>query len=412
MAQPALTAYSVGAGQQIHGGRWPGGLLSGAVALGDVSPAGSMASNASAITGGVTLDDVVPGGTLSDGTPAWLAGAVVNQWATIAGTTCPNALNEYSGAAWREEADLIEALSLASGGHGGNLTNNAVYGLRLDVDAPAWQTLRSASDATGWSTTGSGGAYFPSDGRPVPRHTYWNNHWVPELQRYMMFGAKFVGSGANDYLTRDGFRRDTNDWDASGTYTNIPAGGYMSLRRPSTGVFYATQGSLQSFNPSTGTFGNAGWTGSGTVNRGGSAWDTTRDVGYHLSSGDNYSAPSSTIASTRFTAAGVCTPITFNSSAGWTDFQASAASFSNGSQLTYDPDLDRFYFYPNLSANRAKVYRITPNGGTTWDMDILPVTGVTPASAGEPYTKFRYLPKFKALVLLPGGALVHFLRTQ
>jgi hypothetical protein len=42
MAVPALTTYSVGAGQPIHAGRWPGGRATGNVTLGDVAPSGGL----------------------------------------------------------------------------------------------------------------------------------------------------------------------------------------------------------------------------------------------------------------------------------------------------------------------------------------------------------------------------------
>lgn len=358
---------------------------------------------------GCTSGGVIAGGRFL--LPAWLRSTDVGAWATISGTTAPSDLNDFCGMAWRETEGVIEGASLASGGHGGDLTGNAVQTIRLDVDSPEWVTRRGNSDATGWSTTGSTGAYFPSDGRPVPRHTYWYNWWVPELHRYMMFGCRFAGSGAYDYQTVDGFSPVLNDWDESGTYANLGTGYQPTVRDPESGLLYGTSNGLTTFDPSTQQWSQQAMSGSGGVNRGGSAFDTARNQLYHLSAGDNWATPSSTIASTVISTSGVKTPISFNSSAAWTQFQARASGFLN-STLDYDPDLDRFYFYNGESGGTADIYVITPNAGTTWDMTLMSVAGVTPPVAGMVLTKFKYLSRFKACVLVVGGALIHFFRTQ
>lgn len=62
MAQPALSTYSVAAGQPIHGGRWPGGRLSGNADLAAALAAGAMEPNAADLGGGVVAGDVVAAG--------------------------------------------------------------------------------------------------------------------------------------------------------------------------------------------------------------------------------------------------------------------------------------------------------------------------------------------------------------
>lgn len=364
------------------------------------------------VLAGVTVDGTMVGAY----TPAWLSAAGVGVWTAIAGTTCPWNFNHYSGAAWREQSDLVECAQLASGGHGDNPSQNRVETLRLDVESPAWVQRRADSSTAGWDTTGAtGGGYMP-DGRPAPRHTYGNNWWVPEQNRYMMMGAQYVGTSVFQYPNHDAFDPDANDWDAALTYPDLSSTALWSARDPLTGILYGTQGSLTSYNPTANTFGNVGFTGSGTVNRSGTAFDTLRGKLYHLSSGDNYSGGSSTIASTQITTAGVKTPITFNSSSAYTAFVAAAPSFL-GTELVYDNDLDVFYFYAGgngAGLDRKSVYRITPNAGTTWDMDLITVTGVTPpdTTGSGVYTKFKYISRFKAIFLIVGSANVHFLRTQ
>lgn len=342
--------------------------------------------------------------------PVWIRETNVGEWATIGGTTAPSDVADYCGLAWRETGGVVECASMAAGGHGGDLTGNAVQTLRLDVDSPAWVTRRGNSDATGWNTDGSTGAHFPSDGRPVPRHSYWYNWWVPELDRYMMFGCRFAGSGAYDYNTVDGFSPATNDWDSASTYDDIATGYHLSIRDPESGVLYGTGNGLVSFAPGTQAWAQQALSGSGLVNRAGSAFDTSRNQIYHLSAGDNWATPSSVVASTVISLSGVKAPITFNASAAWTRFQSRASGFLN-STLDYDSNLDRFYFYNGESGGAADIYVITPNSGTTWDMSLLPVTGVTPPIAGSVVTKFKYISRLRACVLVVANAAIHFVRT-
>jgi hypothetical protein len=64
VAVPALTTYSVAAGQPIHGGRWAGGRLSSGVELDAILPAGTLAAQQSDVGGDVTLDVVAPSGSM------------------------------------------------------------------------------------------------------------------------------------------------------------------------------------------------------------------------------------------------------------------------------------------------------------------------------------------------------------
>jgi hypothetical protein len=344
--------------------------------------------------------------------PAWIKSAAIGQWAQIAGTPAPGELGDYCGMGLRESGGVIEVASLASGGHGGNLTNNSVKSLRLDVDAPSWVVRRGPSDATGWNTTGVVTAYFPSDNRPAPRHTYWHTWWVPELDRYVIFGGRFWGSSAGDWWKTDAFNPNTNDWDPPGTYADS-TGKAVSARNPLTGVLYATYGSLATFDPKTKTF-SAGLalSGTGTVARAGNAFDTKRGFLYHLSTGDNFSQGGAINSAKIDPVTAKTTAVTFRPSAAWSDFQANATKFL-GTTLVYDNDLDRYYFYNGGAEGPAKVYRITPSAGDTWDMDFITVTGLTPApSGGGVNTKFVYVSALRACVLVVPGKDVYFVKTS
>ena len=106
--------------------------------------------------------------------------------------------------------------------------------------------------------------------------------------------------------------------------------------------------------------------------------------------------------------------VTFNPSTAWADFQASAMGFL-GTTLVYDADADCFYFYNGGAEGTQKVFRVTPNATTTWDMDLLPVTGVVPVTSigtggGGVHTKFFYASRLRTLFLVVGGQSVYFVR--
>lgn len=91
MAAPVITSFSVGAGQPINGGRWPGGRLASALGLGDVLPAGAMASNAAALAGGVGLHDAVAdGGLRGPQPPVMLLADGITTWFTDPRSTVRN----------------------------------------------------------------------------------------------------------------------------------------------------------------------------------------------------------------------------------------------------------------------------------------------------------------------------------
>lgn len=354
-------------------------------------------------------------GTITSGTvlPTWLATAAVGQWAQIPNTSAPAALKDYSGIAWRVETGKVEALSALAGGHTGNYFSNEVRSIDLWANTPTWVQRRASSDSSAYDTTGAGSAYY-ADGRPAPRHTYWDCIWVPERSRYMI-GGRFFGSGAVDKNVCDAFNPATNDWDAAGTYANNPGGLVRGGRDPNTGIWY--HGSGWQYNPTTDFWST--WANTGpTWNRGMLAWDSLRNHFFHLSTGDNFSFGNSVLSAVKVTANGIATAISFSASSAYTDFVANGANFLT-SAIDYDPDADCYYFYNGGAEGAQKVYKITPDSGTTWGMSLLTVTGLTPAQSlatgGSPVggvqNKVRYISPWRALVLIVPEQDIYFLRT-
>ena len=415
MPSPTADFYSVASGQPVYAGRFAAGRLSGAVTLDDAVAAGAFGVNASALSGAVALDNAVAAGAFAGYVvPTWLSGAV-GQWAQISGTTAPIHSNDFCGAAWRESGGVIEIGSVASGGHSDNPTDNSVWTLQINVNTPAWVQRRGPSVATGWNIDGSTGNYFPSDNRPVPRHTYWYNWWSPELGRYMMFGAKSVGTSAFDYIKTDGFDPVANDWDAPGTYPDVSGSGRIAVRDPGTGNFYSTgNNEMYKFLPATKTWAFVGAVSGAAINRGSDAFDTLRGFIYHLSAGDSWSAGGSILSAKVNPATAVSTAISFNASSALTNLQSEGTAGNLiGSQVEYNADLDLYYLYSGAIASQAgKIYVITPNASAVWDISFMPTTGVTPAvSPGYSWTKFKYISALKALMLVVGGQNVYFIRT-
>jgi len=61
------------------------------------------------------------------------------------------------------------------------------------------------------------------------------------------------------------------------------------------------------------------------------------------------------------------------------------------------------------------VYRIVPNTGTTWDMSLVPVTGVVPSvsiagNVGGVNNKFYYVSRWRTCILVVPNQNVYFLR--
>jgi hypothetical protein len=380
-------------------------LVAGASAC--VGNVGAQPDGGELDAGATELDAGLPDAGVVLTVPTWLKDAPLLEWRQVPSTAVPHEVRDYGGLAWRDDVTGLEACSLANGGHGGNLTNNRVMSIRLDVDAPAWVERKAASDATGWDTVGTQ-PYMP-DGTPAPRHTYWYNWWVPQLGRYMLLGGRFFGSGAYDHPVTDGFDPVTNRWDPAMTYPNhtnrvtfIMNGEFMTL----------SSDQWSKLDPMTMAWTSGPLSGTGSIARAGHAWDSKRNRIFHLSSGDNWSvggAINSTVVDPT-TTPWTKSAVSFNPSSAWTDFQAAAPMFL-GSNLLYDPDAERFYFYNGGTEGPQKVFRITPNTTTTWDMDVIPVTGLAPASSGAGvHTKLHYSSRLRVLFLMVGDQDVYFLR--
>lgn len=342
--------------------------------------------------------------------PAWMKGKALNEWFQIPNTAGNggSAVCAFSGMALKETTS--EILIAAAGGHGDS-SDNRVVSLRLDQDAPAW-VLRGAP-----STTVQPDVAYYSDAKPSSRHTYYTTHYIPSQDRVMLIGAQFVYGRAVQFPTVDGFSLSTNTWDAAGKWKDIIT--YGKAFNKTTGEVWTAYGyGVFRWSPTLGQQ-QVGTLGGNAFMAMQNSWDTKRNQLASIGFGDgwgygNYPALNAfVIDSTGKT----ITPITFNPSAGLTQFLAErpiSASFE------YDADNDRYlYFGGNIDGGR--IFVIKPNvPGTPWDVSVLALGNGTKnpsvtTDAGV-MSRFRYVPNLKGFAYLHCGKTntpsdVYFIRT-
>lgn len=399
MALPALTSYSVGAGQPIHGGRWPGGRLYSGVELDAVAPAGTLAAAQSDVTGNVTLDVVAPAGALSNGMPAWWNAATVGQWVAISGTTGPGAglnTDAFSDMTLRPSDSTV--IVAAAGGHADG-ASNAVASICLLDDAPAWTTRKAST----WNGSESNVLYY-ADGRPASRHTYHHTHYIESLDAVLLAGCRFAwGASTPQGPGMDLFDLTTNDYLAAGTWPDIPAAGHYGVVQDGDGNIWTQTG--RKFTVSTATWSVPG---TGSLLRYPAAYDSVRNKIFAMQYDDGEG-----FATVGFQAkeldptTGNSQTITVNSSAAKTAFDAAAPAYAG---MQYCPLDEKFYFM--TGASPQTLYVVTPNGGTTWDMDTLTVGGATVPSVSFSLCKrFLYVPELTGFVVQTAmTSNLHFLR--
>ena len=350
--------------------------------------------------------------------PAWLVGKKRNEWFQIPNTAGAGGATvyAYSGMALKQStSELIIALA---GGHGDS-ADNRVVSIRLDQDQPTWVTRMPSSTQVMKDV-----AYYP-DGKPSARHTYYTTHFVAQVDRLMVIGAQFVYGTPPSFPTVDGFDLTTNTWDPKGTWPAL-VGGYGKTQNFATGDVWTASG-----------LGISKWsaaTRSQTVTRSfnntylamQNAWDPVRNQLLSIGFGDGWGYGNYPMLNAYTIPADGSTanPLTFNPSLGLTQFLADAPV---SSAFEYDPDHDRFLYFDGRgdgqygdAADGGRIFIITPNATSTWDVSILelgPGTQNPPRSSDTGiYSRFRYVPALKgfAYVFAPSWNVatdIYFIKT-
>ena len=332
--------------------------------------------------------------------PLWRRGIPLNQWTEIQGTSGAGGAAIDAWGALAENKATAELYIAASGGHGDS-SDNRVVSLSLMADAPAW-VQRHAPSANPVVDV----LYYP-DGLPTSRHLYHHLHYLPAMNAVLLGGCRFgYGGGTPTGPGMDVFDLTTNQWLPRMTLADItPFNGYV-IEIDGAGAAWNTSGNR--FVPSTNTWSLPG-TGVG-LGRFPHAFAPGRDVIFSLQFGDGqgYDLNLGVVARQLDTITGSSVAISFNPSVALTGFIAAHPTYAG---MDYDAANDRFLFY--AAEETGKVYVVTPNATTTWDLSVLTTTGLpTPTPGAGVNKRFRYLPTLGGFVLLPsGGSNLFFLRT-
>lgn len=338
--------------------------------------------------------------------PAWLDGRPTHEWFAIPDTAGAGgaAINAYSGFALRDSTS--EIVIAAAGGHNDSADNRVVT-LALGDDAPTW-LLRHASSVE----TPIDVAYYP-DGLPSARHVYQSAHVVDALDRVFLVGARFVYGSAVSFPTVDAFDLSTDQWDAQGTWPDVPEGGSfgaITLRTTQdvlTSTMFAWRASDATWSQPVTTFTN-------TPVRWPIAHDASRNRLLTLQWGDGQGYDGPMVHSTQVDlATGVQSLVTLGAGDALAMFDVEAPTYA---AMDYDPDNDRFLFYSGQGVAAGRVYVIEAGESDSRAIEVLalgPGSTTPPAAPGSGVNnRFRYVPGLCGFVMLADAASdLQFLRT-
>jgi hypothetical protein len=337
--------------------------------------------------------------------PAWMASKPLNTWFEIPGTAGAGgaAIDAYSGMAVNERNS--EILIACAGGHNDS-PDNRVVSLSLAADTPSWTVRLQPSKSVSQNV-----AYY-ADGVPASRHLYSSLHFVPQVNRLMLFGVRAAYGAAYDFAKVDGFNLDTNAWDKAGTWPDIPAGYYGAAQIRATGEILSV--GLKKWSPADRKWTDLVSSATGDPVRWPMAFDPRRNQVFCLQWGDGQGFDPQRLVASRVPLGGTLQiAVSFNPSAALTQWLAEKPSYAG---MDYDVDNDRFLFYSGLGDAAGRVYVIQPNEGNVWDISLLTVGAdsvkIAATSDNGLHNRLRYIPALRGFVLLArGSSNLYFLRT-
>jgi hypothetical protein len=226
----------------------------------------------------------------------------------------------------------------------------------------------------------------------------------------MLFGITGAAGNAYGFPTVDGFNLDTNTWDPAGTWADMPIGDRGSVMIRATGEVWSTN--LSRWSPVTKAWTQPITTRTNDLVRWPIAHDSRRNQLFTLNWADGQGSSTQSMFATVVPCAGsVQSSVTFKPSVALDSFLVDKPNYA---AMDYDPDNDRFLFYCGQGAGAGRVYVVTPNAGTNWDMGFLATTGnLPPATLGDGvHNRFRYVPALKGFLLMPKATSnLFFIRT-
>jgi len=339
------------------------------------------------------------------GDPSWMTGAALGQWIEIPNTSGSGgaAIDAYSGFSFNEETN--EILIAAAGGHGDS-ADNRVVAMGIGVDRPVWRQLCAPSQVTRKDV-----AYY-DDGKPSSRHIYSMAHYVPQLNRIMLFGARSVFGSAYNYHSVDGFNLATNTWDPAGTYPDAYTGSFGAVAVRGTGDVWTT--GLARFSAATKTWSQPITRRTDALVRWPVAHDARRNQLFTLNWADGMGYSTLGVFATRVPLGGnEQIAVTLQAGTALASFIADKPTYAG---MDYDAVNDRFMFYCGQGAGAGKIYVVKPNDTNAWDLSIFDLVGATrpPATPSNGvHNRFRYVPKLRGFLLMPrASSNLFFIRTS
>lgn len=174
--------------------------------------------------------------------PAWTASVIPSAmtWGQITGTNL-SAADGAPGDGHKPYSGL--AISPAgvvywfAGGHADSPWNG-MAAIDLGSAVPVWLVINAQSPSY------TDNAAYNADGKPAARHSGWHSQFSITLNKVMQFGGyALAGNGGSASAHVDGFDAVTHEWDASGTYADIPDGAYnvnfaVCMDTPGNGYIY------------------------------------------------------------------------------------------------------------------------------------------------------------------------------
>lgn len=339
-------------------------------------------------------------------TPAWAAGAPLHTWVELPGTSGAGgaALNAWGTLALIDNSATL--VSAANGGHSDSF-DNRVTSIDLLMDRPTWTLQIAPSDTAAVRPE----VDYYTDGKPVSRHGYHHAHYISQRRRVMLFGARgWYLNGASGYAVDGTSVYGQWAWDPQGTYARLAEGqGYGTAHDPLTGNVWTSAG--WRWNQAANAW--AQLTTFPVAWRWPVAYDPTRRLFFTLQFGDGqgFDLNRGVVSAIFDPDTGAQTPITFNASAALAQFQADVVQYA---AMEYDPHNDRFLFYDGRDAGAGRVYVITPNSTTAWDMSILALAGTAPGPSplAGINGRFRYVAALQGFVVMPqASSNIFFFRT-
>lgn len=320
-------------------------------------------------------------------------------------------VNAENGAALDEAScDLW----MFGGGHG-NFYGNEVLSFPLASESPGWKQrcARSATDKV--KAYGSVGKDWTwnLDGKPASRHTYQGTQFIRKLNRYMAYDGFTWPNAAGRPVVPATLNPVTGVWDDASTWTAptpfpYNAGPGAFAKHPQTEDIYMMPGngySLWKLNTTTKAWSQINADiGSGTARFPSTECatiDTARNALTFLTTRGGTGANLPRCTQINLTT-GARTEISINASAAWTDFQTLNSDHAG---LHYVESGDHFLYYFGGTGTGGRIWKLTPNKWTAWDLVELKMTGkVVPdgigVARGNVLTRFRHVPRLNAVVCL------------